>query len=88
MILRRGSLKINAQMSHLPEGWGGGGGGVWKSKFEWGIPKNQCKIDPFWVGHFSFGGVGVVEGSETLKNRKCPWDINFEISVSEADCGV
>jgi len=60
-------------MFHLPEGERGRGFGNPK----WDIPKNQCKIDPFgWT--FSGGG----RGSETLKNRKFPWDVDFERSLN------
>jgi len=45
------------------------GWGVQKSKFKCDIQKNQCKVDPFGVGHFRLERK---EGSETLKNRKCP----------------
>jgi len=71
--LSRGSFKINVPNVLLT--WGGEEGGVWKLKFK--CAKNQCKID-FLGGTFSFGVWEGERGSETPKNRKCPWDINFE----------
>jgi len=42
-------------MSHSP---GRGEGGLEIPKFKWDIPKNQCKIDPFWVEHFRIEAEG------------------------------
>jgi len=39
-----------------------GGGEVWKSSFKWDIPKNQRKINAFWVGYFHLRGKVWVEG--------------------------